>query len=279
MKAISSPQSSPLAGRTLKLVGVILILSFLLDFVILSFPFKPLDKGWQINFATLLVDRGVIPMVGIGFLFAGYWIDDSFRDSPTASPPLVIDLRFWTLLFSSLLGLLFLLIFPLHLNNVRQLSAQKLEQINQDATQKEAQLQNQLGSPDVQAQLERGQSQFKNKINSLIQNEQQYNQALQGNQIPPDQKKLLQQFKADPKSLEQFVQQQFGAEAFRNRGLTKIRGDKQQAQEQIGEEAWKSGLRIGISSLLLSIGYIVIGWTGLRSLGILQPGRRKASAR
>ena len=279
MKAINSPQSSPLAGRTLKWVGVILILSFLLDFVILSTPLKPLDKGWQVNFATLLVDRGVIPMVGIGFLFAGYWIDDNVRDLPTTRPPLALDLRFWTLLFSSLLGLLFLLIFPLHVNNVLQLRDQKIEQINQDANQKEVQLQNQLGSPDVQAQLERGQAQFKTKISGLLANEGEYNRALQGNQIPPDQKKLLQQFKSDPKSLDQFVQQQFGAEAFRNRGLTKIRGDKQQAQEQIGEEAWKSGLRIGVSSLLLAIGYIYIGWTGLRSLGILQSGRRKASAR
>lgn len=38
-------------------------------------------------------------------------------------------------------------------------------------------------------------------------------------------------------------------------------------------------MRIGISSLLLSIGYMIIGWTGLRSMGVLQGSKRKVAAR
>ncbi|BCX10095.1 MAG: hypothetical protein KatS3mg066_3954 [Fischerella sp.] len=39
-------------------------------------------------------------------------------------------------------------------------------------------------------------------------------------------------------------------------------------------------MRIGMSSLLLSIGYIIIGWTGLRGMGAAQGGSvRKATAR
>ena len=63
------------AALTVKVVGIILILSFLLDFLILIFPFQPTDRLWQINLATALVDRGIVPLVGIGMLFVGYWID------------------------------------------------------------------------------------------------------------------------------------------------------------------------------------------------------------
>ena len=40
------------AALVLKVVGIILFLSFLLDFLILLLPFQPTDRGWQINLAT-----------------------------------------------------------------------------------------------------------------------------------------------------------------------------------------------------------------------------------
>jgi len=58
-------------------------------------------------------------------------------------------------LLSSLLGLLFLVFFSFHINNVRQASAQVIQRINQEASQKETQLQTELGSPQAQAELEK----------------------------------------------------------------------------------------------------------------------------
>ena len=275
-KTMSNSQSSLIAARTLKLVGVILILSFLLDFLILSFPLKILDRAWQITFATQLVDRGIIPMVGLALITAGYWIDNANDFSTNRQSWL--DLRFWALLFSSLLGLLFLVLFPIHLNNVRQASAQTIQQINQDANQAETQLQAQLGSPQAQEQLAAQQTQVKSQINELLKNDQQLNQVLQSDRVPEQLKALLRQSKANPKAVDEIVQQQLSPEALRNQGLTRIRRRKAEAEQQATAEAWKSGLRTGISSLLLSIGYIVIGWTGLKSFS-LQPGRRKTSAR
>lgn len=276
MKAMSRPQFSPLAPRTLKLVGVILILSFLLDFVILSFPFRTLDKGWQINFATQMIDRGVIPMVGLALIFAGYWINNSAEQAPT-NRTAWLDLKLWALLLSSLLGLLFLVLFPLHINNVRQASAQTIQRINQEATQAETQLQTRLTSDQAQAQLQNQQTQVKSQINDLLKNEQLLNQALQSEQVPEQFKNLLRQSQANPQGLDQLLEQQFNAETLRNQGVTQIERRKLEAEQQATQEAWKSGLRVGMSSLLLSIGYIAIGWTGLRSIDVL-PGRRKSSA-
>lgn len=269
-------------ARTLNVVGVILILSFLLDFLILLLPFQPTDCGWQINLATALVDRGIVPLVGFGFLFSAYWIDNSGDGDRSKT----LDLRFPALILSSILGLLFLLIFPLHLNNVRQASTQTVTQINQDAEQAETQLKNQLAQFQAQlsneqgkAQLEQVRNQAKAQFAELLKNDQKYKEALANPQVPEAQKELLKKFKANPQELDKFIAQQTDPQGLANQKLNQIRQRKEEAEKQAKDGAWKSGLRIGISSLLLAIGYIIIGWTGLREIGALQGGGRKATAR
>jgi hypothetical protein len=271
------------AALTLKVVGIILILSFLLDFLILLLPFQPTDRAWQINLATALVDRGIVPLVGLGMLFIGYWMNEATSDGDRPQP---VDLRFPALILSSILGLIFLLIFPLHLNNVRQASAQTVNQINQDAEQAENQLKNQLSQFQAQlnndqgkAQLEQLRNQARSQFSELLKDDQKYQQALNNPQIPSAQKELLKKFKANPQELDKFIAQQTDPQGLANQRLSQIRQRKEEAEKQAKDNAWKSGLRIGISSLLLSIGYIIIGWTGLRGMGGLQSSGRKATAR
>ena len=270
------------AALTVTVVGIILILSFLLDFLILIFPFQPTDLLWQINLATALVDRGIVPLVGIGMLFVGYWID-GVNDSDRQKS---LDIRFPVLVLSSILGLMFLLIFPLHLNNVRQASTQNVEQIGQDAEQAENQLQSQLpqlqaqiNSEQGKAQLEQIRKQARNQFTEVLKNEESYQQALNNPQIPAAQKELLQRFKENPEELDKFIAQQTDPQAQVTQRVTQIRQRREAAEKQAKESAWKSGMRIGISSLLLSIGYMIIGWTGLRSMGVLQGSKRKVAAR
>ncbi|MEC4819436.1 MAG: HpsJ family protein [Scytonema sp. PMC 1069.18] len=269
------------ASRTLKVVGIILILSFLVDFLILLFPFQPTNRVWQIDLATALVDRGIVPMVGLGMLFAGYWVDSVSDSSRT-----VVDLRFPALILSSILGLLFLLIFPLHLNNVRQASAQSVEQINKNAEQAESQLktqlnqvQAQLNNAQVQEALEKQRTQIKNQFSELIKDEQRYKQALNSPNVPQAQKDLLKKFKANPAELDKFIAQQSDPQTLANQQLSQIRERKEEAEKQARERAWRSGLRIGMSSLLLAIGYIIIGWAGLRGMGAAQGSGHKVPAR
>ncbi|MBE9201545.1 MULTISPECIES: HpsJ family protein [unclassified Nodularia (in: cyanobacteria)] len=269
------------AALTLKVVGIILILSFLLDFLILMFPFQPTDRGWQISLATAIVDRGIVPLVGIGMLFVGYWIDGVGDSGPRG-----IDIRFPVLVLASFLGLMFLLIFPLHLNNVRQASIQNVEQIRQDAELAENQLQNQLSQFQAQinneqgkAQLEQLRNQARNQFTELLKNEASYQQALNNPQLPAAQKELLKKFKANPQELESFIAQQTDPQAQATQRVSQIRQRREEAQKQAKDNAWKSGMRIGINSLLLSIGYMIIGWTGLRSMGVLQGSKRKVAAR
>ncbi|OUL37629.1 hypothetical protein BV372_01325 [Nostoc sp. T09] len=279
------------AALTLKVVGIVLILSFLLDFLLLLLPFQPTDRAWQINLATSLVDRGIVPLVGLGMLFAAYGIENasdtdvSGQDASRLRAP-SLDLRFPVLVLSSILGLLFLLIFPLHLNNVNQAKNQAVNQITQEADQAEnqlnsrfSQLQAQLNTEQGKAQLDQLRNQTKAQLTEILKDEQKYKQALESPQIPPTVKDVLKKAKADPKALDKAIEQQTDIQALRNQQLSQVRQRRDDAEKQAKDNAWKSGLRTGISSLLLSIGYIIIGWTGLKGMGALQGGgRRKTPA-
>ena len=268
---------------TLKVVGIICILSFFVDFFILLLPFQPTDRVWQINLATALVDRGIVPLVGLGLLFAAYWIDsaDAGSDRPQA-----IDLRFPAVILSSILGLMFLLIFPLHLNNVNQAKTQTLNRIAQEADQAETQLNNRLSQLQAQLNTEQGKAQLdqlrtqtKAQFSEILKDDQKYKQALESSQIPANIKELLTKAKTNPQLLDKAIEQQTDIQTLRTQQLSQVRQRRDEAEKQAKDSAWKSGLRIGISSLLLSIGYIIIGWTGLRGRGAVQGGKPRATAR
>jgi hypothetical protein len=266
---------------SLKLVGIICIVSFFLDFLFLVIPFQPTDKLWQINLCRNLVDRGIVPMVGIAAMLTAYWfdsVDEGGRPSP-------FNLKLPTFMIASLLGLIFLLIFPLHLNNVNQVKIQTLTRIGQEADQLEnqvknqlAQVQTQLGNDQVKAAVEKQRTELKEQLSTqlgeLVKDEQKYNQALNNNQLPAAQKDLLKQYKNNPKALDDFIAQQTDPQQLANQRITQIRSQKEQQLEKTSDDAIKE-LRTGLSSLLLSIGYIIIGWTGLRSVVGLQGGSKR----
>jgi hypothetical protein len=271
---------------SLKLVGIICIVSFFLDFLFLVIPFQPTDKLWQINLCRNLVDRGIVPMVGIAAMLTAYWfdsVDEGGRPSP-------FNLKLPTFMIASLLGLIFLLIFPLHLNNVNQVKIQTLTRIGQEADQLEnqvknqlAQVQTQLGNDQVKAAVEKQRTELKQQLSTqlgeLVKDEQKYNQAINNNQLPAAQKDLLKQYKTNPKALDDFISQQTDPQQLANQRITQIRSQKEQELKKTSDDAIKE-LRTGLSSLLLAIGYIIIGWTGLRSMSVLQSGsKRSRSAR
>ncbi len=271
MKAINN-SPSPFITQTLKLVGVVLILSFLLDFVILAFPAGERDALWQIGFVTATVDRGITPVIGLAFLMVGYWFERS-NDNTLTQPPSWLSLKFWALLLSSLLGLLFLVMIPLHINNVNTESVRAVQRINENSSQEEAKVQNeisqaqaQLGDPNVRTKLESDKNKFKTQVTALLQNEQQFNQAINSDRTPENEKKLLRQFKANPNALEDFLTQQSDPVALGSKRLAQLQTQKQKLVNQAKQEALQSSIRMTVRSLLISIAYIFIGWMGLRSL-------------
>ncbi|HAT14121.1 MAG TPA: hypothetical protein DCS91_11600 [Microcoleaceae bacterium UBA11344] len=275
MKATNSRQFSSVAARTLKVVGIILILSALLDCIVLSLPGETSDminRGWQLAAATQIVDRGIIPLIGIALLLTGFWVDSSTGVS-IERRNVWLDLRFWALLISSLLGLIYLLLVPVHLNNTRLELKETLVQVEREAGQAEGQLEAQMKSEQFKTQIEQLKSQRRSQIAALLQDEGKMAEALKSPEVPKELKAVLQESKNDPKALDKFLEQQ--AQELPNQARNEIRTRKQQKEKELRTRSRNSSLQTGISSLLLAIGYITVGWTGLRSMGMLRFGRHQ----
>jgi hypothetical protein len=268
---MKATNSLPAAPFVLRLVGIIMIVSSMVDYLSVLIPPNFSDKAWFASVVTQIVDRGIIPLVGFAFLFAGAFLESgSFNLGERVKP--VMSFRFWAMLLALLLGLVFLLAFPLHLNNTRQVSDQALERIDREAKDAENQLNTQvqqrqdqitaaLRDPNQSKQLD---DQLK-QIDAAIASGQ-----LKGDQLTQAQRaqKELQALKANPNSVAD------RAKEFRNTQLTSIRERQAQATNQAKSEFWKTGVRVGISSLLLSLAYFIIGWSGLREMGVIG-GKRK----
>lgn len=272
--AVSNPRKpSSLAARSLKVVGVLLIVSSILDYLIIPAPYRPLDVQWRIQFASTLVDRGIIPMIGLALTFAGYWMDTA--GAATALPRKKWqDLRFWGLILASLFGLLFLLLTGIHFNDVRMQSNNRLQNIEQQARQAETQLNTQLSSEQFQQQISQQREQLETQLQQLLQNEDQLNQVLQSEQTPDRLRELLQASQDNPQALQSFLDEQ--ASQLPDQLSGQIRERELELERETRLAAWKSAFRIGLSSLLLAIGYILIGWTGLK--GMMRPRRASRQA-
>ncbi|MDY6783566.1 MAG: HpsJ family protein [Cyanobacteriota bacterium] len=256
----SNPILSAYTALALKVVAVILIVSSLIDYIILAIPFKPLDQAWQIGFTNQIVDRGIVPLVGIVFLVIGYWIGEA---SDTAEEkPIFLDLRLYAFIIASILGLLFLLLVPLHVSNLSRAIGDQIQQIDEQANAAEAQIGQQSDQLDL---ILRDEARL-NQLNQAIESGEAEGQQLQPAQIEQlkqlrDQIRTLQD---NPQALSDRIEQ----------AQTQVRERKLELEQQARTNAVKSGVRIGISSLLLALGYSALGWMGFKGLGSATSRRR-----
>ncbi|MFB2917793.1 MULTISPECIES: HpsJ family protein [Aerosakkonema] len=275
MKASGNRIISSPAALILKLVATILILSFVIDTVTLPLTIPSFDlqeEAWQINLTTQLVERGFIPMLGIALLFAGSWMDDQLDPQGSGQPWQLVKVG--ALVLSGILGLAFLVITFVHVNNVSKASNEAIERIEQQATQAESQ----LNSEGFRAQIEQRRGQIKTQISDLLKDEQRLGQALQSQQVSNELKTILQQSKDNPQVVDEYLDRQ--AKQFSNQTLTQVRERKQQLEKQAKRAALKSQVQIGVSSVFLSIGYLIITGTGLGGLlSSPQIGARKTPKR
>lgn len=261
MKAPNSSLSAPFA---LKLVGYILIFSSLLDYVFLISGLDSQNKQALGTGITQLVDRGVIPMIGLALALTGAWLE-KLAEIPSRTK----IFRLIALVISGVLGLAFLAIVPIHLNNTRQVAEQARTQINDQAKNAEGQVEQQVQQRQAElSELIKDQKKFDEQLKQL-------NDAIASKQVPEAQlpqlqqlQKDLQEIKGDPSKL------QSKAQDSRNQLLNQIRDQKAKQEQKINSEALKANLRTGISSLILSVGYLVISWVGLSEIGFSKGGAK-----
>jgi hypothetical protein len=242
--------SSFLTPLALKTAGVVLILSSLIDLVfMLIFPPENLvlDGGrWWLYATSQLVDRGLLPLVGIAFMVTGDWIKIVSTEDGGDRGNIW---RIGTFVLASLLGLIFVLIIPFQLNATNEFKTQELGKISKEVAQIESGIKNNLKQINAQSK-----DKLKEQITAI-------DKELKGGQIPPERLTNLQITKSklelllnDPKK--------FAAESEQN--LQQLQKQKQKVETQANERMLKTGVRTSLASFLLAIAYITIGWTGLK---------------
>jgi hypothetical protein len=242
--------SSFLTPLALKTAGAVLILSSLIDLVfMLVYPPEGLvleGVRWWLYATSQLVDRGLLPLVGIGFVVTGDWIRIVSTEDGGNRNNLW---RIGTFSLASLLGLIFVLIIPFQLNTTNDFRTQELNKISTEVTEIEK---------GIKGNLEQIKAQSKDKIKEQIT---AIDKELKSAQIPPDRLNNLQVTKStlellltDPKKVTQASEQ----------NLQKLQKQKQEVEKKANERMIKTGVRTSLASFLLAISYITIGWTGLK---------------
>lgn len=253
---MKSTTASPWIALMLKLVGSILILTSLIDYLTLFTTIDFQTRQTIINFTTGVVDRGFIPLLGIMLVSLGIWIESGSTASENQSASL---LRLGIFVIASILGLLFLLIVPWHVTATRDAASTEVEEIGKKADALESQVDSQVkqlkgqGPQQLDAQL----AELDRLINSGQLSAEQLTQAQQ-------KREQLRKLKSDPKALDAELEAQIGPR--RTAELNKLRSDETKAKELTQGNAMRAALRTGLNSLLLAIAYIIVGWTGLRQL-------------
>ncbi|MEO1211659.1 MAG: HpsJ family protein [Cyanobacteria bacterium J06638_20] len=259
MNLTNSPASRPLSSLSalsLRVAGIIVTLSAVIDMLILPIPYQFGERVWQLAATTQIVDRGLVPLVGLALLFSSYWVENS-AGIGQGDRPLWATLRFWAAILASILGLLYVVLFPLHLNNVRLNNAAVQEQLTQEAEAAEGAAQQQLLAQVQQRRLQIGQ---------LLQApDEQLDEAVAQNLLSAEDADQVREFRENPETIDPFLQEQ--AQASLAEELTRIQEQRETEADATRTDSFKSGFRVGLNSLLLAVGYIVIGWFGLRFLG------------
>jgi predicted PurR-regulated permease PerM len=254
--------SSSFTCLCLKIVGGVMVISSIVDYLVLIMPPNFKDIQWQISTASQLVDRGIVPIVGVTLLIIGWWLNDNTA-SCTDKP--IPALRVSVFIFASIIGLMYFIVIPLHLSNVNQASSQLLTQIEQQAQQQEKQIQ------AFTAQLQeasKNPAQMGSEISQLDKIIQEGK--IQGRQLEEQQLEMLRTQRDNLKQLLDLSKKpdelQARLKEIESRMESEIDKTRSEQENKAKSLAFQQGLQTAIRSLLLTIVYSCVGWFGLRNI-------------
>jgi hypothetical protein len=252
-----------LIALSVRVAGIILLLSALLDYILLPWmvgvPFAIGEKQWQLLFVGQMVDRGLTPIIGIGFIFLSYWLEAKDQGRSAG----LMSVKFWGILISTILGVVFLLFIPVYLSNLNEAKTIELKNIEKNVGEVQKQLQTEYDQLNVVLQNE---AQLKQLDSTLAQiNEALKSRKFNGKELNEQE---IQQLQAQKAQLENLKTYKDDPQALENRIKeleSQIETQKNEKATEAKNKVLQQGLRIGLRSLFLAVGYMAIAWLGWRS--------------
>ena len=259
LKTMTKSSSSQFISLSLKTAGLILVLSSLLDYITLGIGVDVTNPESLIGFVSQLVDRGIVPMVGMALIFVASWIDSNSGLAKESG----FNLKLPVLVLSLILGFVFLVSVPIHLNNLRLVSQTAFSQLDDRVRAADNRISDQYEQlEEISQDPQRLQvlNRRINEIDTAIDSGQ-----LQGQNLNPQQLQRLQQTKQQLEEFRELAQNPEALEARLNQLQTQLKSQEKERKDRARTEIVKQGVRTGLSSLMLAIGYLFMGWLGLKS--------------
>lgn len=242
----------------LKVVGIVFIVSSLFDFITLSLPIKLSQINWQLQFVNNVVDRGIVPMIGIVLFLVGWWIQTTIQQDGKKKKG--FELRLPLFILAVIMGICYLVVIPIHITNVNQARRSALVTINRQAEQQEArimaeynQIQQLLSDPQSSTRVEEALAQIDGIVAS-------------GRELSQEQAARLQQQRGRLENYQKFIEDPDLLNQERETLQNRLDLAKTERVTQANLESLKQGLRISFNSFLLAIGYSILGWFGLKNV-------------
>ena len=245
MKGTNVSQVPVQAVRFMKLAGIMLVLFTIINYFLLIFTIKTGDTNWSLNFTTIIVEEGIIPILGIALMFCAYGFEEILGLAPPQPKLRWNSIKFWVYLLSFFFGIIFLLIIPLHISNAVAVSNEAVETANKTAKEEKEILEQRL-------------EEQKNIIGDMLRNQPKLDAFIKKRQLSEEQIANLAKFKNNPNAFKVKV------EEVRSTLTQQIESKQQQEIQKSQLSAFHSSLKICLISLLLASCYLTIGWSGFR---------------
>ncbi|EKD07910.1 hypothetical protein SPLC1_S330020 [Arthrospira platensis C1] len=229
MKGTTPNQIPSQAAGFLRLAGVILFFFALINYILLFVPTNFGDLRWQLNFTTQMVEQGVIPVLAIALMFCAYGLQEVAGLSPEKPKQGFNSLKFWVYVISGILGVMYLVLIPLHVGTTIAASNETIEKINQDAATAKMQLEERLQEQQTQ-------------MLAILGNQQRLEDYIQEQQLTEAQLARLQEFQENPEALG--VQ----SNAIGQELKQEIENRRREAEKRLQLGTFKSNLRVGLGS-------------------------------
>lgn len=253
----------------LKVTGIIFIISSIVDFITLAIPVNLSDSVWQIGFVNNVVDRGIVPLLGMLLILIGYWFDTVFvEQTPSQKKKKSFNWKLPIFTLAAIMGICYLLIIPIHIININEIRRTSLAQINLQAQQSETQIKSQqdqiqelIDDPQAAEKLEKSLA----AINEL---------STSGRRLSPAQQERLVQEKQKLLTLQGYLDKPDGLKKEINKLQTQLDGEKLKRVTETTLESFKQGVRISFNALCLGAVYSLLGWLGLKNTLKTKPKTR-----
>ena len=225
---------------------MVLITSTIVDIAFTLLPYQLGDGKWWFAASAELVNRGLLPLVGIVFWLIADWIETVAKEtSGRGSGKFTKGVT----LLSVLLGALFLVIVPFQVLTSNSDRDKTLTMSREEGTAMESKI-------DQRVKEITGD---KTKMQQVQQQIAEMDKAIKSGQLQGEQlagakanKAELEKLSGDPSKIKESA-------------MADLRRRQKDLEGAATAQMWKTGVRASLASLLLSAGYSFIGLTGLRS--------------